>query len=65
MENSYTVITYGNHSFVCVNWLSLFLTHPYCSTKISVWSGEIIMVCVDQIGLICFLGSMIGEQISN
>ena len=95
MENGYIVITYGNHSFVLVNWLSslflraclhgvgdpglvglhgFFCFHAlgdtkqkkltpldrgpplhvnrvlllHCS-KISVWGGEIIIVCVDQI----------------
>ena len=49
MENGYTVMTYGNHSFVIesIGYLVCFLL-LHCS-KISVWSGEIIIVCVDQI----------------
>ena len=41
------------HLFVSIGYLCFLLLH--CS-KISVWSGEIIIVCVDQIGSICFLG---------
>ena len=49
MENGYTVMTYGSHSLVeSIGYLVCFLL-LHCS-KISVWSGEIIIVCVDPRG---------------
>ena len=48
MENGYIVITYGiTHLFVSIGYLVCFIL-LHCS-KISVWSAEIIIVCVDQI----------------
>ena len=46
----YLKITNANHSFVFLNWLSTVVCFYFlhCS-KISVWSGEIIIVWVDQI----------------